>query len=161
MTGLEILLVHLKKIGGKENILIGANHYTSSEIQKVESIIEDLQNELGLSSRKPKLSRRRAFVVILEERYYDTSKYPENLTLDSIHKEASLRFEFMNREQRRFKTPTQVHPKNPCLYYEDNSHGKARYKTALQHLVNESHRYFKVPEAEASLESILEQVKLC
>ncbi len=155
------LLNHLKKLEDEEHLLINNNQYTSSQVRLAEQIVKDLEKELTQASIKPKLSRRRAFIVILEELFYDVFVYPKDLTLDGIHRRASVRFEFMNRESRGFETPTQVHPKNPCLYYEHNGHGKARYKVALKHLVNESHRYFQVPEAETSLKIIFNEVKLC
>ena len=155
------LLNHLKKLEDEEHLLINNNQYTSSQVRLAEQIVKDLEKELTQASIKPKLSRRRAFIVILEELFYDVFVYPKDLTLDGIHRRASVRFEFMNRESRGFETPTQVHPKNPCLYYEDNGHGKARYKVALNHLVNESPRYFQVPEAETSLKILFNEVKLC
>lgn len=161
MISSEKLLSHLKKLDGDEQLLINNNQYTLSQVRLAEKIVADLEKELAQASIKPKLSRRRAFIVILEERFYDAPEYPAELSLDRIHRRASMRFEYMNRDNRNFKTPTQVHPKNPCLYYEDNGHGKARYKAALQFLANEPYKYFQVPEAETSLKLTLEDVKLC
>ena len=88
-------------------------------------------------------------------------EYPENLNLENIHKKASQRFEYMNRNIKAFTTPTEIHPKDPCTYYEDNAHGKARYRVALEHLVNESSIYFQVTDAEASLRVLCREIKLC
>ncbi len=161
MITADALLKHLKKIDTEEDLLINNNQYTLSQVRLAEKIVKDLEKEVLQASIKPKLSRRRAFIVILEELYYDTPKYPTGLTLDRIHRRASMRYEYMNRESRGLDTPTQIHPKNPCLYYEENAYGKARYKAALQHLVNEPYRYFQVPEAESSLKIIFNDVKLC
>ena len=161
MISSKKLLNHLKKIDSKDQLLINNNQYALSQVRLAEKIVKDLEHELTQASIKPKLSRRRSFIVILEELFYDAPEYPKELTLDSIHRRASMRFEYMNRESRGFETPTQVHPKNPCLYYEDNGHGKARYKTALQLLVNAPYKYFQVPEAETSLKILLDDVKLC
>ena len=161
MISHKALLKYLKEIADKGDLSINENRYTNSQVKIAEKLIRDLGKELELKSTKPKLSRRRAFIVILEELYYDTQIYPEDLTLDIIHKRASLRFEYMNRDSRGLETPMQVHPKNPCLYYEDNGYGKARYRSALELIVINSDKFFQVPEAEASIKMILEDVKLC
>jgi len=161
MTTTNKLLEHLKKIAQKEDLIVNNTQYTLSQVKLAEQLLGDLNAEITKASTKPKLSRRRAFIVILEELYYDVKQYPEDLTIDKIHRRASLRFEYMNRDNRGFETPMKIHPKNPCLYYEDNGYGKARYKSSLLHLVNESYRYFKVSEAETSLKIILNEVKLC
>lgn len=161
MIDSDALLRHLQKLGKEEEPLIGGRQYTLSQVKLAEKIIQDLQHELERTTRKPKLSRRRAFIVILEELYYDIPEYPSELTLESIHRRASLRFEYMNRNVKVFRTPTQVHPKNPCTYYEDNVHGKARYRVALEHLVSGSSIYVQVPNAEASLRIIYREIELC
>ncbi|MEW2922991.1 hypothetical protein AB1A65_16080 [Muricauda sp. ANG21] len=161
MTGSDALLRHLQKLGEEETSLIGGKQYTQSQIRMAERIVQDLRDDLEKASIKPKLSRRRAFIVILEELYYDVPEYPSELTLGNIHRRASLRFEYMNRNIKAFKTPTEVHPKDPCTYYEDNAHGKARYRVALEYLVNEFDRYFKEPNAEFTLKNKSNEIKLC
>lgn len=160
MISSKALLKHLKKTSVDAALKINGNTYTLSQIKLAEQIINDLQQELT-PTVKPKLSRRRAYIVILEERFYNVKTYPDNLTLDSIHRKAFFRFEFMNRDSRAFKTPNQVHPKNPCLYFEDNRHGMARYRSALKHLVNASDRYFQIPEAKVSIKEVYNEVLLC
>ncbi|SFB94485.1 hypothetical protein SAMN04487891_1048 [Flagellimonas taeanensis] len=161
MIGSDGLLRHLQKLGEEETSLIGGKQYTQSQIRMAERIVQDLRDDLEKASIKPKLSRRRAFIVILEELYYDVPEYPSQLTLENIHRRASLRFEYMNRNIKAFKTPTEVHPKDPCTYYEDNAHGKARYRVALEYLVNEFDRYFKEPNAEFTLKTKSNEIKLC
>jgi FKBP-type peptidyl-prolyl cis-trans isomerase (trigger factor) len=161
MIGPDALLRHLGKLGREEEPLIGGNRYTLSQVRLAEKIVRDLQSDLERASRKPKLSRRRAFIVILEELYFDTPEYPKELTLERIHRRASQRFEYMNRNTKELTTPTEVHPKDPCTYYEENAHGKARYRAALEHLVNGWHLYFQEPDAEISLKTTYNDVKLC
>lgn len=161
MIGSDALLRHLHKLGEEEETLIGGNQYTLSQVRMAERIVQDLQYDLEKASRKPKLSRRRAFIVILEELYYDIPEYPSELTLENIHRRASLRFEYMNRNIKAFTTPTEIHPKDPCMYYEDNSHGKARYRVALKHLVDGSSIYFQEYNAEVSIKRIYNDVQLC
>lgn len=161
MIGSDALLRHLQKLGKEEEPLIGGRQYTLSQVRLAEKIVQDLQHELERAARKPKLSRRRAFIVILEELYYDIPEYPSELTLESVHRRASLRFEYMNRNVKMFRTPTEVHPKDPCVYYEDNAHGKARYRVALEHLVDRFDRYFQEPNAEFTLKTKFNEIKLC
>ena len=161
MITTEELLRRLNKIAEKDDIVVNNNHYTQSQIKLAEKILQDLEFDIGLSKRKPKLSKRRAYIVILEELYYDVKEYPDNLTLDEIHKRASVRFEYVYRDTGNLQTPTEIHPKNPCLYYEDNGHGKARYRTALELLANDTSRYFEIQEAAISIKQILEEITLC
>ena len=161
MISSEMLLRYLENLAKEEHPQISGKEYSQSEIILAERLVRDLQKAIGIASRKPKLSRRRSFIVILEELYYNVPKYPDDLTLDGIHRRASQRFEYMNRDVKSFTTPTEVHPKDPCTFYEENGYAKARYRSALQHLVLESHRYFEVPEAETSLKVLFEDVKLC
>lgn len=157
----EKLLSYLEDLTKKEHPEVNGKEYSRLQVLLAERLVRDVQNAIGIASQKPKLSRRRAFIVILEELYYNVPKYPKDLTLQGIHRRASQRFEYMNRDIKSFTTPTDVHPKDPCTFYEDNAHGKARYRSALKHLVLESHRYFEVPEAEASLKILFEDVELC
>ena len=157
----EKLLKYLEYLAKEEHPEINGKQYSRSQIILAERLVRDLEKAIGIASQKPKLSRRRSFIVILEELYYNVPKYPKDLTLQGIHRRASQRFEYMNRDIKSFTTPTDVHPKDPCTFYEDNAHGKARYRSALKHLVLESHRYFEVPEAEASLKILFEDVELC
>ena len=155
------MLRHLQKLGEEEEPLIGGNQYTLSQVRLAERIVHDLRYDLEKATRKPKLSRRRAFIVILEEFYYDVPEYPSELTLDGVHRRASQRFEYMNRNIKGFTTPTEIHPKNPCTYYEDNTHGKARYRVALKYLVEGFDTYFQEPNAENSLRFIYREIMLC
>lgn len=157
----EKLLRYLEDLTKEEYLEINGNEYSGEQVILAENLVRDVQSAIGIASKKPKLSRRRAFIVILEELYYNVPKYPKDLALDGIHRRASQRFEYMNRDVKSFRTPTEIHPKNPCTFYEDNGYAKSRYKSALQHLVLGSHRYFEVPEAEASLKVLFEDVKLC
>lgn len=161
MISSEKLLSYLKDLAKEEHPELNGKEYSQEQVLLAESMVRDVQNAIGIASQKPKLSRRRALIVILEELYYNTPKYPEGLSLESIHRRASLRFEYMNRDVKSLTTPTEVHPKDPCTFYEDNGYAKARYKSALQHLVLESQSYFEVPEAETSLKLLFVDVKLC
>lgn len=161
MTAVGALLRYLKKKGGEEELLIGGNTYSSSQIKLAEQILADVHKEFSKAQQKPKLSRRRAFIVVLEELYFDVPEYPNGLTLDSIHKRASQRFEFSQRSLTRFTTPEDVHPKDPCSFYENNGLKMGNYKVAIVHLLSYSHIYFKVEEAVSSLKKTYTEIILC
>ena len=65
MITTEELLRRLNKIAEKDDIVVNNNHYTQSQIKLAEKILQDLEFDIGLSKRKPKLSKRRAYIVIL------------------------------------------------------------------------------------------------
>lgn len=161
MTSSETLLKYLAQLNLEKSLQLNGNSYTPAQLKLAEQMIKDLSQEIGHVNTKPKLSRRRAFIIILEELYFDISEYPKDLSLEGIHRKASQRFTYMNRDVKNFSSPMQVHPKNPCLYYEDHTHAKARYRSALKHLVLKSNRYFKVADAEASLEIIYNEILIC
>lgn len=161
MTAVTTLLRYLKKKGSGEELSIGGNTYTASQIKLAEQILSDADEEFRKSQQKPKLSRRRSFIVILEELYYDVPEYPKGLTLDNIHKKASQRFEFVYRDLKQVQTPQEIHPKDPCAYFEDDGHRKARYRAALSHLVECSERYFQIEAAARSLENTYNEILLC
>ncbi|UOY04975.1 hypothetical protein L0P88_13545 [Muricauda sp. SCSIO 64092] len=126
-----------------------------------QQLLMDAQKELEQSQKKPKLSRRRAFIVILEELYYDVREYPKDLTLDSIHRKASQRFEFSHSAMNSFSSPNEVHPKDPCSHYENDGLRKAKYRQTLAHLVTYSQLYFKIKEAAQSLEATYRDILQC
>ncbi len=161
MIKIDELLIRLNKLAEKDDLIINNNEYTQSQIKLAERILQDLQSDIELSTRKPKLSRRRAFIVILEELYYDVNEYPKDLSLDEIQKRASVRFEYLNRDSRSLQTPMQIHPKNPCLYYEENGNAKVRYRVAIELLASDTPKYFRIPEAEISIKKVLEEISSC
>ena len=155
------LLAYLEKLENAPALMVNGNTYTLEQVKLAQRISADIAAELGFQPSKPKLSRRRAFIVILEELYFDVSKYPKGVTLEKIHKRASLRFEFAFRGLKSYKTPNDIHPKNPCAYYESDGYGKARYRSALSLLVQFSDTYFEVTEAVTSLENTYNEILLC
>ena len=161
MTAVTTLLCYLKKKANEEELAIAGNTYTAAQIKLAEQILADADKEFRKSQEKPKLSRRRSFIVILEELYYDVPQYPVGLTLDSIHKKASQRFEFVYRDLKEVQTPQEIHPKDPCAYFEDEGHRKARYRAALSHLIEYSERYFQIQAAARSLENTYKEILLC
>lgn len=161
MSDVSALLRYLKKRDKGAEIFIEGNTYTSEQIKMAQQLLMDAQRELDQSRKKPKLSRRRAFIVILEELYYDVPKYPSGTTLEAIHKKASQRFEYAQRSLSNFNSPSDVHPKNPCQYYKNNGLKMGNYKVALSHLVTYSKLYFQIEAAVISLENTYQEILGC
>ena len=94
------------------------------------------------------LSRRRALIVILQEKYYKLKSYYEaEINFSQIENNAKVRFLFENRDVRKFNHPQITHPKNPCLFYEDKKDEKAQYKKSLKILLDLKKIYFINDEA--------------
>lgn len=155
------LLTYLDRLEREPNLKVNGNTYTLEQVKLAKKITSDIEMEIGVKPSKPKLSRRRAFIVILEELYYDVPEYPEELTLSIIHKRASLRFEFANRGLQNFRSPNEIHPKDACTYYESDGYRKARYRSALYLLVQFSESYFEDLCAATSLQNTYTEILLC
>ena len=99
------------------------------------------------------LSMRRALIILLQEKYYTYKSYDEvQIELSQLENNAKSRFIIRNRDMRNFKTPQDIHPKDPCSHYEDDIDKKKHYRIALEiltrlNLLDETdlkvHRHFK------------------
>ncbi|MEM8926733.1 MAG: hypothetical protein AAGC45_00910 [Bacteroidota bacterium] len=161
MSDILALLQYIKKMDKGGDTLIKGNTYTPEQIKFAHQLLSDAAKAFDEVRKKPRLSKRRAFIVILEELYHDLPEYPTDLTLDSIHRHASQRFEFTQHSLRWFGSPSDIHPKDPCRFYENNGAKKGNYKVALSHLVTYSQIYFQIEEAAVSLENTYREVLLC
>lgn len=111
---------------------------------------------------KESLSRRRAIIVILQEKYYQLKSYNEaEINFSQIENNAKVRFLFENRDVRKFNNPQVTHPKNPCLFYEDKKDEKAQYKKSLKILLDLNKIYFINDEALEDLQEIYINVIDC
>ena len=161
MRNISDLLRYIKKKDKGGHTLIKGNTYTSEQIKFAHQLLSDAAKEFDEVRKKPRLSKRRAFIVILEELYYDVPKYPSGTTLESIHKKASQRFDYVQRSMSSFNSPSDVHPKNPCQYYKNNGLKMGNYKVALSHLVSYSQIYFQIEEAAVFLENTYQEILHC
>lgn len=161
MIPVSTLLRYLKKKNIGKDLIIEGNTYSADQLIIAEQLLSDVAQEFDKVRKKPKLSRRRAFIVVLEELYYDVPEYPENIELDDIHKRAQARFEFVYRGLKSPQTIDEIHPKNPCEFFENDGNRKARYRSALSHLVNYPEKYFQIEEAAFSLMETYKEVMLC
>ncbi len=108
------------------------------------------------------LSMRRALIILLQEKYYTYKSYDEvQIELSRLENNAKSRFIIRNRDMRNFKTPQDIHPKDPCSHYEDDINKKKHYKIALEILTRlnlldetdlKAHKHFK---------SILDDISNC
>ena len=99
------------------------------------------------------LSMRRALIALLQEKYYTYNTYEGiEIKLSQLKNIANSRFVIKNKDTRNFKTPQDIHPKNPCSHYEDDIDKKKHYRIALEiltrlNLLDETdlkvHRHFK------------------
>ena len=79
------------------------------------------------------LSMRRALIILLQEKYYTYKSYDEvQIELSQLENNAKSRFIIRNRDMRNFKTPQDIHPKDPCSHYEDDIDKKKHYRIALE-----------------------------
>lgn len=155
------LLTYLDQLEREPNLKVNGNTYTLEQVKLAKKITVDIEMELGVKPSKPKLSRRRAFIVILEELYYDVPEYPEELSLDVIHRRALQRFEFAQRTLNGLATPLEIHPKDACRFFEDNGSKKMNYRRALSYLVNFRFLFFQIAPAAESLKEKYQEVLLC
>ncbi|MEL6975879.1 MAG: hypothetical protein AAGL29_10855 [Bacteroidota bacterium] len=159
--GTEEILQYLENLEGESVLQVNGNTYTWEQVKLAKKINSDIKKELGFTPSKPELSRRRAYIVILEERYCDVPEYPKEVTLHDIHKRAAQRFAFAQRGMKGFKMVSEVHPKRPCTFYENTPFKKMNYRRALSHLVQFQSLFFEIEEAAESLKTIYKEVLLC
>ena len=108
------------------------------------------------------LSMRRALIALLQEKYYTYNTYEGiEIKLSQLKNIANSRFVIKNRDMRNFKTPQDIHPKNPCLHYEDDIDKKKHYKTALNILIELNVLYYTNSNAHENLKSIYEDISNC
>lgn len=111
---------------------------------------------------KESLSRRRALIVILQEKHYQLISYNEaEINFSQIENNAKIRFLFENRDVRKFNHPQIIHPKNPCLYYEEKKDEKKHYKLSLEVLLDVGKIYFINDEALEDLHEIYKNIIDC
>ena len=108
------------------------------------------------------LSMRRALIILLQEKYYTYNSYEGiEIKLSQLKNIANSRFVIKNKDTRNFKTPQDIHPKNPCLHYEDDIDKKKHYKTALNILIELNVLYYTNSNAHENLKSIYEDISNC
>ena len=108
------------------------------------------------------LSMRRALIALLQEKYYTRKTYEGiEIKLSQLQNIANSRFVIKNKDTRNFKTPQDIHPKNPCLHYEDDIDKKKHYKTALNILIELNVLYYTNSNAHENLKSIYEDISNC
>lgn len=155
------VLDYLERLEREPGLMVNGNTYTVEQVLWAKKLTADIEFELGFRPSKPKLSRRRAFIVILEELFYDKPKYPDNLSLDAVGRIAVQRFEFAQRHLSSKTSPQDIHPKDACRHYENDGLKKMNYRRPLSHLVAYQELFFELMEAAKTLELKYREVLLC
>lgn len=100
-------------------------------------------------------------MVIIHELYFDCDKYPDDIESQRIYARAIQRFKFSHREKKTVIDVEHYHPKDPCLYFEDNGFSKRHYRDSVKFLLDDPRNIFEVTSAIPSLKAIYEDVVLC
>ncbi|SIQ93180.1 hypothetical protein [Maribacter ulvicola] len=137
---------------------LDGEYYSKKDIQKAIKINRFFG---GHSNGKIPLSQKRAYMVIIHELYFDCDKYPDDIESQRIYARASQRFKFSHREKKTVIDVERYHPKDPCLYFEDNGFSKRHYRDSVKFLLDDPRNIFEVTSAIPSLEAIYEDVVLC
>ena len=100
-------------------------------------------------------------IVLLEEDFYDKKEYG-NVKLSDYERKSKIRFSISNSNKKDLDTPTKIHPKNPCLFYESlesNKH-KRQYKDALKEILETPFQFFEKEEAIKTLSNTFEDLQI-
>lgn len=150
---LVTLLKVLKKYDVKyHSIINGDSTFNLELVQKFLSDLKDAANRLDGFTIKSFLSRRRALVVILQERYYKLKTYDkEQIAFNDIEDEAKRRFKIKNRDKSKFNTPQETHPKNPFNYYGNDKNSLKEYRETIGLLASMPDFYIVGDEAQEDI----------
>lgn len=164
-TNLKLVFDILKRtdISIKE-IYVEGELFSVEQLKKIHEWV-DKNKELYINVQikyKYFASRRIALIVLLEEDFFDKNNYDfEDLT--RYERIASIRFEVTNKNKKDLDTPEKVHPKNPCLYYEnlELNQSKRQYREALKKLLETPFHFFEKEEAIKSLSNTFQDLQNC
>ena len=121
---------------------------------------EDSQKVLGFNVYiKNNISRRRALIVFLQESFYKTKIYPDDIDIKYLEEKARKRFTIGNRAVGEFDRAQTIHPKKPREFYEDENGKMSRYREALSLLASVPDAFFEKEEAIESFLKIYEDLK--
>lgn len=164
-TNLKLVFDELKRTDiSIEQIYVEGELFTVEQLKKLHEWV-DKNKELYINiliKYKYFTSRRIALIVLLEEDFFDKNNYDfEDLT--KYERKASIRFEVTNKNKKDLDTPEKVHPKNPCLYYEnfESNQSKRQYREALKKLLETPFHFFEKEEAIKSLSNTFEDLQNC
>ena len=145
-----------------EDLIINGNFYTNAELDIAERILRDSKNNISFKKKKPNISLRRAYIVILQEKFFNENRYPENLNIkERIYPIAVSRFSISQRNKQVFETASQALPKDPCLYFEDNGYAKRQFRESLKFLLITNIECFENTTAKEALKLVFEEIKIC
>ncbi len=142
------------------SIINGDSSFNLKLLQKFLSELKDAANRLDGFTIKSSLSRRRALVVILQERYYKLNSYDKELiNFDEIENESKRRFKIKNRDKSKFNTPQETHPKNPFNYYGDDTYSLKEYRETIGLLASMPDFYIAGDEAQDGIVKLYHRIE--
>lgn len=142
------------------SIINGDSSFNLKLLQKFLSELKDAANRLDGFTIKSSLSRRRALVVILQERYYKLKSYDKELiNFDEIENESKRRFKIKNRDKSKFNTPQETHPKNPFNYYGDDTYSLKEYRETIGLLASMPDFYIVGDEAQEDIVKLFYRIE--
>ncbi|MEZ7494973.1 hypothetical protein QO206_05715 [Leeuwenhoekiella aequorea] len=111
------------------------------------------------------ISARRGIIVSWQERLSDESiRKPRNqYTLNDIMKLAIIKYgkRIKNRDKRKLKSPSNVHPSDPCNEFEEDYRWLGRYSSSLLEILTNPTGYNVEIDVKFKLIDILNEVNLC
>lgn len=107
---------------------------------------------------KNNLSRRRALIVLLQEFHFKDNEYPNDINLELYERKARVRFIIKNRDKTNSKLPSEIHPKKPHEFYQNDNYGMRYYREALELLAFMPDHYFINKDAIAPFLNILKSI---
>ncbi|SHJ42412.1 hypothetical protein [Flavobacterium haoranii] len=142
------------------SIINGDSSFNLKLLQKFLSELKDAANRLDGFTIKSFLSRRRALVVILQERYYKLKSYDkEQIVFNDIEEEAKRRFKIKNRAKSKFNTPQVTHPKNPLNYYGNDKNSLNEYRETIGLLASMPDFYIVGDEAQDDIKKLYHRIE--
>ena len=151
----------LKKYDVEYDSIINDNSTFNLELlQKFLSDLKDAANRLDGFTIKSFLSRRRALVVILQERYYKLNSYDEEqIVFSDIEDEVKRRFKIKNRAKSKFNTAQETHPKNPLNYYGNDKNSLNEYRETIGLLASMPDFYIVGDEAQDDIKKLYHRIE--
>ncbi len=158
---LDKILKNDKLLYSEGVIRIGNDPYFS--LDKVRKIVTKIIKQDGKGNFKNlPISMRIGMIVVFEEYIQRKLKHRDEYDFEFIYKIAYSRFKLRSRNKKRFNSSLpEVHPEDPCAFYEDNNWSKGQYKRAVNRILTNSSWLIEFQEAEESLQEIYNEVNLC
>ncbi|KIX22072.1 hypothetical protein SY27_05235 [Flavobacterium sp. 316] len=135
--------------------------YNYDQLQSYIFDLNEVAYKLTGFTIKSELSRRRALIVILQEKYFKFNSYNEvDINFDNVEKLSKQRFKQKNRDKIKFNSPQETHPKNPFRYYGDDMNSFRHYREAIELLACMPDLYIDGEEAGEDIVELYERLQV-